>query len=75
MLTISYDYIAKDSLRSISYKNLCYTLQEKIDQKIKEFPYESLRKILRKMLEVDMVKRADINQVFEEAKLHIGIFD
>lgn len=75
MLKINYDYIAKDSLRSISYNLLREELQEKIDKKIQEVEYEFLRKTLRKMLEVDIVNRSSIEEIYEDAKFYMRIFD
>lgn len=43
----------------ISYNLLRQTLQNAIDEKIKEFPYNFLIDTLRKMLEVDMVQRVN----------------
>lgn len=75
MLVISYDYIAKDSLRKVSYKKLREELQVAIDKKIEENPYDFFNDILRRMLEVDMVERATIEEVYRDAKFNVGIFD
>ncbi|OMJ79159.1 hypothetical protein SteCoe_20857 [Stentor coeruleus] len=75
MLTISYGYIAYDSLKKISYKLLREELQNYICEKIKEFPYEILNDTLRRMLEVDIIERATIDEIFKDAKFYVGIFD
>ncbi|OMJ90272.1 hypothetical protein SteCoe_7383 [Stentor coeruleus] len=75
ILTIGYDYIVKDTLRKKSYDLLRNELQAKIDKKIEEFPYEFLKDTLRKMLEVDMVKRSDIQEIFKDASYFMGKFD
>ncbi|OMJ69413.1 hypothetical protein SteCoe_32863 [Stentor coeruleus] len=75
MLTISYDYIAKDSLRKISYRLLREELQNAIDERIEKNPYNYLNDTLRRMLEVDIVNRATIDEIYKDAKYHVGIFD
>lgn len=75
MLTISYDYVAKDSLKKISYKLLRDELQNTINEKIKEFPYCFLSETLRKMLETDMLGRATIRKIYKDAKFFMGIID
>ncbi|OMJ67870.1 hypothetical protein SteCoe_34864 [Stentor coeruleus] len=74
LLTISYNYIVKDSLKVISYKMLANELQNLIDERINLCPYDFLKSILRKMLEVDMVKRSTINDIYHLAKCHVGNF-
>lgn len=74
MLTINYDFIAKDSLRKVFYRLLRENLQKDIDNKIQEFRYESLKGVLRSMLEVDIMQRSNIDQVFNDAKLLVGDF-
>ncbi|OMJ65077.1 hypothetical protein SteCoe_39420 [Stentor coeruleus] len=75
LLTVGYDYIVKDSLKQVSYNLLREELQDTIDKKIKEFPYDSLSKTLRKMLEVDMVERASFDKLYRDAKYYMGIFN
>lgn len=78
MLTINYDYIAKDSLKQVSNKLLRNELQNNINKKINEFPYNFLNRTLRKMLEVDIVdivERVTIDEVYEDAQFYAGIFD
>lgn len=73
MLTINYNYIAGDSLRKVSYKILRENLQKNIDEKLSEFPYGSLREILRGMLEVDMIERSDIERTYKEIMYLMGL--
>ncbi|OMJ86117.1 hypothetical protein SteCoe_12392 [Stentor coeruleus] len=71
ILTISYNFVVKDSLRMISYKKLRKELQFAIDKKIKEFPYDFLKLTLRRMLEVDIVERATFEKIYNDAKFNI----
>lgn len=75
MLKNGYDYVAKNSLLKISYNIIRKKLQKVIDERIAEFPYDSLRSVLRSMLEVDMMKRVGIDQVYYEMKIKVGISD
>ncbi|OMJ65279.1 hypothetical protein SteCoe_38629 [Stentor coeruleus] len=75
MLTISYGYIAYDSLKRISYRLIREELQKAIDEAIKKFPYDILRNTLRRMLEVDIVERATIDEIYKDAKFYVGIFN
>ncbi|OMJ66247.1 hypothetical protein SteCoe_36983 [Stentor coeruleus] len=75
MLTISYDYIIGDSLRNLSYKLLREELQNRINNKIQENLYDYLNDTIRRMLEVDMVERVTMDEVYKDAKFHVGIFN
>ncbi|OMJ71773.1 hypothetical protein SteCoe_29916 [Stentor coeruleus] len=75
IITKSYDYIVQDSLRQISYNMLRKELQNAIDKKIEGIKNDFLKEPLRKMLEVDMVQRATIDQIYNDAKFMMGIFD
>ncbi|OMJ65414.1 hypothetical protein SteCoe_38270 [Stentor coeruleus] len=75
MLTVSYGYIAYDSLKRISYRLIREKLQKAIDEAIKKFPYDILYCTLRRMLEVDIVERATIDEIYKDAKYYVGIFD
>ncbi|OMJ85404.1 hypothetical protein SteCoe_13240 [Stentor coeruleus] len=75
LLTINYNYIVNDSLRRISYRILRDELQNTINKKIEDFPYDFLKQTLRKMLEVDFIKRASIKSIFKHAKHFMQILD
>ncbi|OMJ67717.1 hypothetical protein SteCoe_35043 [Stentor coeruleus] len=68
ILMNGYDNFVKDSLRRFSFKLLRNRLQKNIDEIVDEFPLESLREILKNMLEVDMAKRPSIRHVYKKAE-------
>lgn len=72
LLTVNYNYIVDDSLKSISYKRLKGKLHETIKNQIDREPYTSLKFLLKKMLKVDMVERADITEIYNIACFYMG---
>ncbi|OMJ88094.1 hypothetical protein SteCoe_9992 [Stentor coeruleus] len=73
MITVSYE-CTDDSLKT-TYKLIREELQKTIDERINEFRYYFLNDTLSIMLEVNILERATIDEIYKDAKYFVGIIE